>query len=163
MKVLLLNGSPHEKGCTYTALSEVARALAEGQFTEEATLHVTQSTQAPPQEAGADAVVWDVSLTGTQLEEGAPVPLRLLSPEGGRVWQYQNGQWQQAEAVANGQYLLLTMTGTQGTFCIRSSQGIPWLIPAAVGGAALAALLLIAGKRKKEAAKEQKKQEETSE
>lgn len=27
MKVLLLNGSPHEKGCTYTALSEVAGAL----------------------------------------------------------------------------------------------------------------------------------------
>jgi len=27
MKVLLVNGSPHEKGCTYTALSEVAKAL----------------------------------------------------------------------------------------------------------------------------------------
>ena len=27
MKVLLVNGSPHEKGCTYTALSEVASAL----------------------------------------------------------------------------------------------------------------------------------------
>ena len=27
MKVLLLNGSPHEKGCTYTALAEVASAL----------------------------------------------------------------------------------------------------------------------------------------
>lgn len=27
MKVLLLNGSPHEKGCTYTALAEVARTL----------------------------------------------------------------------------------------------------------------------------------------
>lgn len=27
MKVLLLNGSPHEKGCTYTALCEVARTL----------------------------------------------------------------------------------------------------------------------------------------
>ena len=27
MKVLLLNGSPHEKGCTYTALCEVAGAL----------------------------------------------------------------------------------------------------------------------------------------
>lgn len=27
MKVLLLNGSPHEKGCTYTALTEVAKAL----------------------------------------------------------------------------------------------------------------------------------------
>ena len=27
MNVLLLNGSPHERGCTYTALSEVARTL----------------------------------------------------------------------------------------------------------------------------------------
>lgn len=29
MKVLLINGSPHEKSCTYTALSEVAKALEE--------------------------------------------------------------------------------------------------------------------------------------
>jgi len=27
MKVLMINGSPHEKGCTYTALSEVATSL----------------------------------------------------------------------------------------------------------------------------------------
>lgn len=29
MKVLLVNGSPHKKGCTYTALSEVSKALNE--------------------------------------------------------------------------------------------------------------------------------------
>ncbi|WP_321417444.1 flavodoxin family protein [uncultured Methanomethylovorans sp.] len=29
MKVLLVNGSPHEKGCTYTALTEVAKTLNE--------------------------------------------------------------------------------------------------------------------------------------
>ena len=29
MKVLLVNGSPHKNGCTYTALCEVARALNE--------------------------------------------------------------------------------------------------------------------------------------
>lgn len=35
MKVLLVNGSPHEKGCTYTALAEVAMALnKEGVETE---------------------------------------------------------------------------------------------------------------------------------
>ncbi len=35
MKVLLINGSPHEKGCTYTALAEVAGALeANGVETE---------------------------------------------------------------------------------------------------------------------------------
>ena len=27
MKVLLLNGSPHEKGCTHTALTEIASTL----------------------------------------------------------------------------------------------------------------------------------------
>lgn len=35
MKVLLINGSPHKKGCTYTALAEVASTLeAEGIETE---------------------------------------------------------------------------------------------------------------------------------
>ena len=29
MKVLLINGSPHRQGCTFTALSEVASALHE--------------------------------------------------------------------------------------------------------------------------------------
>ena len=39
MKVLLINGSPHEKGCTYTALSLIAGELkAQGIDTE--ILHV---------------------------------------------------------------------------------------------------------------------------
>lgn len=29
MKVLMINASPHEKGCTFTALSEIAKVLAE--------------------------------------------------------------------------------------------------------------------------------------
>jgi len=29
VKVILVNGSPHEKGCTFTALSEVAKTLNE--------------------------------------------------------------------------------------------------------------------------------------
>lgn len=29
MKVILINGSPHERGCTYTALCEVARGLTD--------------------------------------------------------------------------------------------------------------------------------------
>lgn len=40
MKVLLVNGSQHEKGCTFTALSEVAKALeANGVETEIFQLH----------------------------------------------------------------------------------------------------------------------------
>lgn len=140
-------------------------ALAEGRFTRETVLRVTDSPQPPPQEAGTDGVVWEVSLTGAELEAEADLPLRLLSPEGGRVWQYWDGQWQRVEAVQNGQYLLLTMTGPRGTFCIGPARSAPWLIPAAVGGAAvLAALALAAGKglrteRAKKAAQAEKTQE----
>lgn len=35
MKVLLINGSPHEKGCTYTALSEVSRQLEKNDIESE--------------------------------------------------------------------------------------------------------------------------------
>lgn len=35
MKVLLVNGSPHEKGCTYTALTEIADTLAQEQIESE--------------------------------------------------------------------------------------------------------------------------------
>ncbi len=146
-----------------TQEGKLALALAEGRFTEEAVLHVTDSAQTPPREAGAGAAVWDVVLTGAQLEGGGSVPLRLLSPEGGAVWQYRDGQWRQVQTGRRGQYLLLSMTGPQGTFCIRTAENAPWLIPAAAGGAAaLAAVAVIAGKgrRAKKSSKARKTQEE---
>ena len=39
MKVLLVNGSPNEKGCTYTALSEIANTL-EGEGIETEIVHI---------------------------------------------------------------------------------------------------------------------------
>lgn len=35
MKVLLVNGSPHDSGCTYTALTEIAKTLSEEGFENE--------------------------------------------------------------------------------------------------------------------------------
>ena len=43
MKVLLVNGSPHEKGCTYTALAEVEKALQE-QGIETEIVHIGGKT-----------------------------------------------------------------------------------------------------------------------
>ena len=50
MKALLINGSPRERGCTYTALSELARTLeAEGIETEliQAGAHTTHGCIRP--------------------------------------------------------------------------------------------------------------------
>ena len=35
MKVILVNGSPHEKGCTYTALTEVQKTLEKNEIETE--------------------------------------------------------------------------------------------------------------------------------
>ena len=43
MKVLMLNGSPHEKGCTYTALAEVAGELNQADIETE-IMHVGGGT-----------------------------------------------------------------------------------------------------------------------
>ena len=61
------------------------------------------------------------------------------------------------EATANGHYLLLTMTGTTGTFCVRSAPNSPWLLIllAAVAMLLLLAvvLLVVRHRKKKKAAK----------
>lgn len=46
MKVLMINASPHEKGCTYTALSEIAKTLAE-EGVESEIVHVGTSVKHP--------------------------------------------------------------------------------------------------------------------
>lgn len=109
---------------------------------------MTGSTQTPPASSGEEACVWDISLTGTQTPDDASIPLRLLNTGGGsaEVWRLEDGQWRPVEAGQNGQYLLLTMEGTQGTFCVVSQASqLPWLLIG--GGGALAALLVLAGRR----------------
>ena len=138
------------------AEGNLALALAEGRFTEDARLEVANSAQTPP--AGGSAKdttdVWTLTLTGIDAAEGAEVPIRLLNRGGGRasVWQLTDGQWYPVDATVNGHYLLLTMTGTTATFCVRSAQGGPWLlvILAAALLAVLAAVLLVLRHRKKE-------------
>ena len=120
----------------------LALALAEGQFTEEASLSVKDSAQAPPA-GGSEDGVWEISLSGTELTAEDQVPLRLLNRTGGRaaVWQYENGVWRRVEARTNGSYLCLTMTGTSGLFCVAPA-GNGGTLPAVL--AAAGALILLA-------------------
>jgi hypothetical protein len=124
---------------------KLALALADGAFTEEASLHVKESTVPPPETGSGEvqADVWEVKLEGTDLSATDRVPLRLLDRRGGKaaVYQLVNGQWQAVETTVNGHYLLLTMEGSSGTFCVCTAQTA--ISPLAVLSAAGAALLLL--------------------
>lgn len=126
-------------------------ALAEGRFTEDAILHVRQGARTPPP-AAEGAPVWEISLTGTDLDGSAQVPLRLLAGKGGAVWQYADGQWRKVDAEANGQYVLLTMDGLSGVYCAAPDQGrsaLALVLPAGVALAAAAAAALVWRKKRR--------------
>lgn len=118
-------------------------ALAEGRFTEEAVLRVqpTLSSTAP-----MEGTLWDIVLTGTDLEPEDQVTLRLLNTTGGRaeVRRYQSGQWVRLDAETNGSYLIVTTTGTYGIFNVAPAQD-SWLSALLLAaGALLAALAALA-------------------
>lgn len=128
---------------------KLPRVLAEGRFTGNAVLRAADSGQTPP-EKGEDVRVWSVALTGTDLGDGDEVPLRLLHTGGGKaaVWQYREDGWERVEAVQNGRYLLLTMAGTEGIFCVKSAEaGLRSLVLAASAALLAAAALYSAGRK----------------
>ena len=135
------------------AEGNLALALAEGRFTEDARLEVANSSQTPPAGNSAKGTtdVWTLTLTGADVAEGMEVPIRLLNRGGGNasVWQLTDGQWHEVESTINGHYLMLTMTDTTATFCVCSSQSGPWLLVALLAAVLLVLLAVVLLHRKK--------------
>jgi multimeric flavodoxin WrbA len=74
MKVLLINGSPHQNGCTYTALSEVEKTLQE-EGLETEIIHIGSKpiqgcTACGHCYTGPDRCVFDDDLVNRVLEKG---------------------------------------------------------------------------------------------
>ncbi len=129
---------------------KLALALAEGQFTEEASLRVLPDEAVPPEGAG-EADVWKVTVSGTDLSDDAEIPIRLLNRKGERasVWQLKDGLWQKAETAVNGSYLCLTMTGTSGVFCVCPASGGYLILIIVAASVLLIFLAIILLRRKK--------------
>ena len=108
-------------------------ALAEGNFTRESVLRVTESEVGAP--VGAEAMVMDVRVEGAELTDEDVVPLRLLNSTGGQatVWRFNDSRWRTVSAETNGHYLLVDMPGDSGTYCV---------IPGGAGQAAMIRHLL---------------------
>lgn len=122
-----------------------ALALAEGKFRDTAVLSVTDSAEAPPsREKGESLAVWNVKIDGADSAEGQETPVRLLRPAGAkrvRVWVMSGGEWQELSCRKNGSYLIVSMDGTENTFCMTSSEGtVIWLV---IGAGILLILLAV--------------------
>ena len=96
--------------------------LAEGRFTDKATLHVQNSDDeaAAQPKLEESVVVWTVTLNNAEIGDGESVPIRLLNEEKAKytVWQKTDNGWEKISAKSRGKYIKLDMPGTEATYCI---------------------------------------------
>ena len=108
------------------ASGRMSLALAEGNFTNEAELHIfANAEEAPPIQAKGDTVVYDVILDDREIADKAKTTLRLLNEEKERVsvWQKAGEAWKELDTKSRGKYVVCTIEGTEGTLCI-SYEGV---------------------------------------
>ena len=135
------------------ASGKLALALAAGEFTDDAVLHITSGSVAPPERKGGVSKVYDLSLTGTDLGDGDSVTFRLLNDGRGRAtaWQYMDGEWKALSLTERGKYLLVEVTGTDSTICLHYALGgaspLWWLLLLLIPAVAIP--LVVRAKRKK--------------
>lgn len=111
---------------------KLAVVLAEGEFTDKATLSVNESEEAPPKDVSDNAVVYDVLLSDTDVEGQDIVKMRFLNENRDkvRVYQLNDGQWTEKEVSDRGKYAVSDIAGASSTVCIDYRQkgfGIWWI------------------------------------
>lgn len=119
--------------------SEILRAgdgfpllLAEGKFNNDVKLNLfpfdIANTKLPMKDKKIlDA--WNIELLGLE-DEDEDYILRLLLPETKRkvtVWEYKDGGWDKLDSTINGSYIVFSMNGESGTFCMVEDS-FPWMI-----------------------------------
>ena len=137
---------------------KLAAALAEGEFTDEAVLHISSGKEEPPSSVGDSAAVYDIALSGTDIKNGDPVKLRILNENKHKASAYllKDGSWEPIEVSERGKYVILQTSGARSTICIDYSQkGLNPLI--FIAAAFLLMLIALAVIIKRKRAKKQRK------
>ncbi len=145
-----------------------AFALAEGQFTKDAELHVYESAEELPFTNAWG--VWDISISDTGINEETITTVKLLNQTGefASIWQLIDGEWVKCDTSRDGSYLVINMTGNAGTFCFRPDYIVLVIIIAilvvAVVGIIVVIILMIKNHKKKSGKKKARrpKQEKTA-
>lgn len=96
--------------------------LAEGKFTDEARLHIEDSSEAPPVRTANNVSTLDISLTNTDITENDAVTIRLLNENKDKVsaWRLNsNSQWEKLKVSKKGKYVVAELIGTENTVCLQ--------------------------------------------
>lgn len=138
----------------FISLSNLSLALAEGKFTDEARLNVTEGKEVPPKNADGDIKIYDISLSDTDIKETDTVALRILNANRDKVtaWVMKGGKWEQVKVGSRGKYAVLQTKGTHNVICVKYSEkgfNFIWLIVVALTVCVISVIFLKRKKRRK--------------
>jgi hypothetical protein len=131
---------------------EKALALIEDNFTDDTVLiakkvDMANSTLTPPTEIGeSNYVIYQLSIEDEKVDDTSSFAVRLLNPydDNATVYAYVDGQWTLLESKVRGQYLQVTMTGSEQYFCVvENKSNIIFIIACAVAAAVVVILLIV--------------------
>lgn len=135
---------------------KLALALCEGEFTDKAELHITDSTSKPPRGAAGSVKVYDVRLLNTDIKETDTVKIRILNENKDKVtvWRKTDGDWQKIRCSSRGKYVITETVGTTSELCLRYEKkafGVLWTAAAGavVAAAAFAVFAIVKKSRRK--------------
>lgn len=100
---------------------KLALALAEGNFTDAASLIINKSDENPPNASGGGAVVYDVELTDEKVLPTDDVTFRFLNEDKGKVtaWILENGRWEKVKVHNRGKYVVIRDVNAVSTVCLK--------------------------------------------
>lgn len=122
---------------------KIALALASGVFTDNTVLHAEEQIMEKPTAAGKNAKIYHLTLENSDVKANQEIAIRLLNPDKKKadVWIFDNGKWNSVKGEQNGKYMIVSMTGTEATFCIATAD-TTW-IPFAAGGGGVIIVLIV--------------------
>lgn len=131
---------------------KLSLALAEGEFTDKAALHVIESAEPQPAKTFGNTAVYDILLSNTDIQPNDIVKIRILNENRDHVtaWCKKDGEWKQLDTEARGKYVILTASGAKNTICLQYTKAafnFLWLIVLALA-AGIITLLVVRIKRK---------------
>ena len=100
---------------------KLALALAEGEFTDKAELHISESSENPPEREIGRIKVYDVSLKNTDIKEDGETAIRVLNENKDKVtaWILKDGKWKKTDVSKRGKYVIMQTKGTDNTICLK--------------------------------------------
>lgn len=107
--------------CEKNEKGKLPLAVCEGEFTDAAELHITETEETLPEMNGGNFRIYSVELTNTDIEDNEPVKIRILNENRNNVtvWRLDGGKWEKLKTEDNGKYVITEVLGAKSTVCIR--------------------------------------------